>query len=238
MILHYRVFHSLLLLLVCLPFQSALAESLGKKWPKPAAIFLISELPPGGPEGSLPGNTTTWRAAAIQATDRWNRAQSAFKLSASSASGSGNCTSSGDNILSFADKECGTDFGTNTLAATRGWSSGATIIKADIIFNNKDKIWGIYDGPIRYTPEDFGRVAMHELGHAMGLAHTTTPSALMYYSASNTYLPTLDDVESLKAIYTGSDSSSGSGSMGYLVLTLIPLLGLRFSFPHRHKKAD
>jgi len=237
MILNYRVFHSVLLLFICLPFQSALAESLGKKWPKPAAIFLTGELPPGGPEGSLADNTTTWRAAAVQATDRWNRAQTAFKLSTSNASGSGNCTSFGDNILSFSSTECGTAFGANTLAATRGWSSGATIIKADIIFNsNKEITWGIYDGPIPYT--DFRRVAMHELGHAMGLDHTTTPGALMYPTASDTYLPTPDDVESLKAIYTGSDSSSGGGSMGYLVLALIPLFGLRFSFPHRHKKAD
>jgi len=243
MILNYRMFHSVLLLLICLPFQSALAESQSKKWPKPAAIFLTSELPSGGPAGNLSGNTKTWRATAAEAADRWNRAQTAFKLSTSNASGSGNCTSYGDNILSFSSTSCGIAFGANTLAATRGWSieGTSTIIKADIIFNS-NKTWGIYDGAIRYTLEDFSRVAMHELGHAMGLAHTTVASALMYPTASDTYLPSLDDVESLNAIYvsssSNSSSSSGGGSMGYLVLALIPLLGLRFSFPHRHKKAD
>lgn len=241
MMLNHRVFYSFLPLLICLPLQSALAESLGKKWPRPVATFLTGELPSGGPASNLPGNTKTWRAAAVEAANRWNEAQSAFKLSTSSESGSGNCTSFGDNILSFSSTACGTAFGANTLATTRGWSieNTTTIIKADIIFNS-NKTWGIYDGSIRFFPEDFRRVATHELGHAMGLDHTDTASALMYYSVSNTFLPTLDDIDSLKAIYvsSSSNSSSSGGSMSYLVLVLIPLFGLRLSPTRRHKKAD
>jgi len=233
MILSHRIFRYYLLLLICIPCQSALSESLGVQWPKPSATFLTGGLPANGPAGSLPGNTETWRGTAAEAANRWNDAQSVFKLTTSNAIGSGNCKSFGDNNLSFSSTACSNAFGANTLAVTAGWSSETTLIKADIIFNS-NKTWAIYDGPIRFSPEDFRRVTMHELGHAMGLAHTTTSSALMFTSASNTFLPTLDDVNSLEAIY-GGESSNGGGSISYLLLSILSIRSLRFV--RAHKKA-
>jgi hypothetical protein len=48
---------------------------------------------------------------------------------------------------------------------------------------------------------DFRRVALHELGHADGLAHSAAVNVLMSASANNTYLPVLDDVNSLANKY-------------------------------------
>jgi len=232
MILSSRMLSSFLLLLIFTPFQSAFSEALGTKWPGTSATFLTGHLPVGGPSGSLPGNTETWHAAAIEAASRWNDEQSVFTLATSNAVGSGVCQNFGDNNLIFLLKACSSDFGTNTLAITAAWSLGTTIVKADIIFNDNKKNWGIYDGPINLYSEDFRRVATHEFGHAMGLAHTTTSSALMFPTASSTYLPTSDDVESLESIYTEVKDDS-SGSIGFLLLSLIGIGGLRLLGTHK-----
>ena len=222
----------LLLSLIFMPTQSALSEALGTKWPKTSATFLTGGLPLDGPASGLPGDTETWQAAASEAADSWNDAQSAFKLTTLNAVGNGVCQGFGDNNLIFSSTACSSDFGKNTLAVTAGWSKGPTIVKADIIFNS-NKAWGIYDGFLRFTPEDFRRVATHEFGHAMGLAHTTIKSALMFTTASNTYLPTPDDVESLESIYK---DEKNSGSISYLLLLTLGIWSLRLL--KRHKKAD
>lgn len=51
-------------------------------------------------------------------------------------------------------------------------------------------------------PIDLVTVAAHELGHSLGLAHSTDSSALMYpyYSQSHRYLST-DDISGIRAIY-------------------------------------
>jgi len=231
MILSLRMLSIFLLLLILAPFQSAFSEALGTKWPGTSATFLTGNLPAGGPSGSLPGNTETWRATASEAANRWNNAQNIFTLATSNTVGSGICESSGNNNMSFSTTACDDLFGTNTLAITAAWSRGTTIVKADIIFNI-NKTWGIYDGSIRFFPEDFRRVATHEFGHAMGLAHTTTSSALMFATASNTYLPTSDDVESLESIYTEVKDDS-SGSISFLLLSLIGIGGLRLLGAHK-----
>lgn len=230
--LNHRMLYSLFLLFFITPFQCALSEVLGTKWPTTSTTFLTGGLPLGGPAGTLPGNTQTWRETAIEAANRWNNAQSTFKLVTSSAAGTGICNNFGHNNLAFSSTACSDTFGDNTLAVTASWSISTTIIKADIIFNS-NKLWGIYDGSILFSPEDFSRVAMHEMGHAMGLAHTKTSSALMFATASDTFLPTSDDVDSLKSIYEEAKQNNGGGSTTYLLL-LILVIHLRSA----HKKAD
>ncbi len=44
-------------------------------------------------------------------------------------------------------------------------------------------------------------VAAHEIGHALGLNHATTPQALMYPDASGSETPTDDDVSAIQALY-------------------------------------
>lgn len=67
-------------------------------------------------------------------------------------------------------------FGANTLAVTVSYRSANprsdgsyTRIQADILFNSSFP-WNSYRGPLQAT-EDIRRVALHELGHVLGLNH-------------------------------------------------------------------
>ena len=178
-----------------------MSTPLDVSWPTNSAIFVTGSLPSGGPAEDLAGSTETWKETVIEAANRWNDTPSTFRISVSDSTGSGNCKAKGDNNLSFSSRVCNnSEFGTNTLAVTAGWSNGKTFVKADILINS-NRNWGIYDGSQQHSVEDFRRVVAHELGHAIGIAHSDTRNALMSSTASNIFLPILDDISTLNNIY-------------------------------------
>ncbi len=86
------------------------------------------------------------------------------------------------NGVAFTATDCGDEFG-SALAVTHSLSDRTTGIKsqADITFNN-NKSWNVYDGPLVPATggeplQDFRRVALHELGHVLGLDHTPQGSS-------------------------------------------------------------
>jgi len=84
--------------------------------------------------------------------------------------------------VGFSDTFCGKAFGSNVLAYTQNWTNGSVITESNIIFNDKYE-WNVYDEPHivgRWSGiRDFRRVALHELGHSMGLDHEDDVPAIM-----------------------------------------------------------
>lgn len=90
-------------------------------------------------------------------------------------------------------------FGAETLAVAVTTSLGGGSIESDIIFNST-KQWDIYSGP-EQSAHDFGRVAVHELGHLIGLDHEDTVPAIMSAFVGDIEAPTDDDRAGVQAIY-------------------------------------
>lgn len=177
----------LLSLLFALPFNHALAADAGVSWSSNSVLFYI---------GNLNGADDLWKDAFEEGTYRWNDVPTQFRFNSVRSIGGGYCTGYGDNNVQFSATNCGDDWGANTLGITSYWSIGTQLTKADITFNNL-KDWNVYDGPTQFYANDFRRVAIHEMGHAVGLAHPVESGLLMSATVNNTYLPALDDINSL-----------------------------------------
>ena len=141
-----------------------------------------------------------YQSALNNAITSWNN-NSNFQYSINSAY-KDPCTDNLEkyNSVRFKDDICGTAFGANVLAvASTSYSSGYTD-DSDIIFNSSIT-WGIHDNNSN-SPIDFKRVALHEVGHTLGLDHSGTTASIMYplYQNNVTTLQT-DDINGIRAIY-------------------------------------
>lgn len=81
-------------------------------------------------------------------------------------------------------------------------SSGGHFVAGSVVVQLNDYwFW-----TIPYTYDEEISVAAHELGHTLGLNHSSIASALMYYSTSRytqygTYTPQQDDINGVNAMY-------------------------------------
>jgi hypothetical protein len=95
-----------------------------------------------------------------------------------------------------------------TLAYTYYPSSTANGLAGDIVFDSSEK-WAT--NPKNGT--DLLEVATHELGHALGLGHSTDSSAIMYpyyggrFSGLGTGYLTSSDVSAIQSVYGGGQGS-------------------------------
>ena len=170
-----------------------------------------------GIAGTSP-SSTSWSTAVKRAMSQWTDA-SHFRFIAVDDF-SDPCTGRanngfGDSVSSvnFTTDVCGTAFGPTTLAITKTSGPCATsactnfkITQSDILFKSSDN-WDVHVGPLKSGTIDFERVALHELGHALGLRHETSKSAIMQDKVSNTHTLQIDDLNGAAAIYPGTASS-------------------------------
>ena len=161
-------------------------------WPASTATFFVQ-----WDSGGL------YDTAFMGAMNEWNN-KSAFSFVADTSRFVDPCNSVAspdyENGYRFSPDDCGRGFGATTLAVTWTWRSGSNTLDTDIVFNTAFS-WGVHNNPSS-VPYDFRRVAVHELGHALGLGHETVNTAIMQPTYSLTIMvPQQDDINGAIAKY-------------------------------------
>ena len=176
----------------------------GTSWPNAEATVYST----GGSSNS------TFDNAFVEAMNNWNNLSD---FSFSNVSGFADPCADPDSYgppwltgYAFRDDICGSSFGSSILAVNRYWSnSSGEIIQAGTIFNTVWS-WDVHSGSGSSSDfkNDFKRVATHELGHALGLGHDNTYSAIMNPIYSHTIeTPQTDDINGIRAIYGGTGTN-------------------------------
>lgn len=149
------------------------------------------------------------RGQADEARNRWNLSLSRFRFGAGSGAP---CTRDGVATFELTSTPCGlAQFG-DALAITRSvWTSDGALVDADVAFNA--------DSFIVNDASAFLEVAMHELGHVLGLDHSDAcggngQGTLMEARLTPPRLdaPQADDVAGAETIYPGDDDD-GDGTV-------------------------
>ena len=164
-----------------------------ESWPSPKFTFY---------SGDLIGSDDLWKEAFQEAAARWNDTATGFVITVVAESATGQCTSELTNTASFRDDVCGDEFGAGVLAVARNVYIPVLneFVKSEIFFNRAQP-FNVYDGDQKPFASDFRRVAIHELGHSMGLDHSAATDSIMYAFSNNTFIPKLEEVNFLRAVY-------------------------------------
>jgi hypothetical protein len=190
----------------------------GPKWGRNP----VFQLELGNPGYALLDGSTSWNTAAAPALSMWNQVIGRIQLGQLVGSTISVRSGDGYNSMSFATSVFGKSFGSNTLAVTYYTYSSSSIDEADILFNQAQQ-WNSYRGPLRFNINghaiaDIQRVALHELGHAIGLDHPDDAGqnvdAVMNSTISDRYTLSSDDIRGAQVLYGAPASGSTSSSPG------------------------
>ncbi len=202
----------IVILLAAKPIASQAFELSGPTWFNGQTTFFVN-IPGTAPNGE------SWNAAFNRALNAWTN-ETAFTYFVENqyrdpCSGQ-NTADLGDRIsgVDFASTQCGSAFGENVLAITlesflcsdNDCTGPKEYIETDIIFNDNIN-WDIYNGAHRNDIEDFERVALHELGHALGLNHEFFADAIMAPFAGDIATLQEDDINGANLLYGESTTT-------------------------------
>jgi hypothetical protein len=169
----------------------------------------------GSPNQALQDGSTTWNAAAAPAVDAWNAQMGRVQLATVMDSSKPVSSGDGINSASFASTVFGDSFGTGVLAVTYYRSLGTSMTEADVLFNTA-QTFDSYRGDLQFNSQgkcvcDIQRVFLHELGHALGLAHPDSAGqkvvAVMNSVVSNLSQLAADDEAGIHFLYGAASST-------------------------------
>jgi hypothetical protein len=169
------------------------------------------QYPPSFP---LIDGSTSWEQVYAGAAEVWNGVMANLQLTTSVSPAINPGLEDGINEAYFGTSIAGSPLDQNTLALTVIYYEGTTMVEADTAFNSTFP-WNSYPGPLLNNgngPIDFRRVAIHELGHTIGLAdiNGTNPLAIMDIDVSNIYYLTSDDIAGAQALYGAPTNPAGT----------------------------
>lgn len=196
------------------------------KWPA-GTIPLRLMLGPGPNPGGL-SDGSTYDGSATTAAQKWNAILGSVKFQGTIVTGSPGSDNK-LNELAFSDKIFGKDFDEDTLAVTTGFRIGNESVESDITFNTAYK-WDSYRGDTRTSNGallvDIQRVALHELGHVLGLDHpdeanpVQSVAAIMNSRIGNLFELTTDDINGTQSLYGPPGGPANDAFANATVITL------------------
>jgi hypothetical protein len=147
---------------------------------------------------------SSYQGSVVAGMQKWNAllgsVQFAPQLSTPGAYHSGN----GVNEIVMDSTMDGDAFPSGVLAITLSYSQADASTEADIVFNTA-YTWNSYRGNLRFGSEDIQRVAIHELGHVLGLNHPDqygqSVVAIMNSRESNLDTMQADDIAGVQKLY-------------------------------------
>lgn len=143
-----------------------------------------------------------WQVKMREAAEDWNEnGEFTFRVSHNS---NPPCDEEGFllNGFEFREVDCSQSLFGEFVLAVAEWrpDEEGRIQQAGITFNSNVE-WGSYSGPVHEEVMDFNRVAIHELGHMLGLGHEDTAPSIMNSVISDGNDITADDRAGVDAIY-------------------------------------
>ena len=161
------------------------------------------------PPFPLMDGSTSWEQVYTGAAGVWNAVMANLQLTTSPSPGTNLGTQDGINEAYFGTSIAGSALDANTLGLTEIYYEGGTMIESDTAFNSSFS-WNSYPGPLLNSGViDFRRVAIHEIGHIVGLddINGTSPPAIMDIDVSDIYNLTSDDIAGAQDLYGAPGSS-------------------------------